>query len=167
MAIQITPGLRQTTQPPLSRGASLFSGAYRAQWGPIGAPEPPSSAPVVTVPTREQASGGGLGPAVASMGRVKDPTPRTSPLQIVPGAPQLTKVQARPRWWQPTLDWWKPAPGYARKLRTFSDNPVPVQDLQAWSSMPVRQRPARIGGSQVTAWPPQQISWPTFGPGGT
>ena len=167
MAIQITPGLVQTTQPPLSRGRSLFPGQYRAQWGPIGAPEPPSSAPVVTNPTKEQASGGGLGPAVASMGRIKMPTPRTYPHEIVPGAPHLTNVQSRRPWWQPTLDWWRPAPGYGRKVRTFSDNPSPVQDMQAWSSNPVRQRPARIGGQRVAKWPPQQVTYPTFGPGGT
>ena len=167
MAVQIAPGLVQTTQPPLSRGRSLFPGQYRAQWGPIGAPEPPSSAPVVTNPTKEQAAGGGLGPAVVSMGRVMVPTPRTAPRELVPGAPGLTRVQNRRPFWRPTLDWWRPAPGYARKLRTFSDNPQPVQDLQAWSSNPVRQRPARLGGTKVQSWPAQQVSWPTFGPGGT
>lgn len=167
MAIQTAPGLVQTTQPPLSRGASLFSGQYRAVWGPIGAPEPPSSAPVVPVPTKEQATGGGMGPAVASMGRIRMVTPRVSPHEIVPGAPRLTNIQSRRHWWQPTLDWWRPAPGFARRVRTFSDNPVPVQDMQAWSSNPVMQRPARIGGQQVTRWPAQQVSWPTFGPGGT
>ena len=167
MAVQIAPGLVQDTQPPLSRGRSLFSGAYRAQWGPIGAPEPPSSAPVVTVPTKEQATGGGFGPAGASMGQVRHLTPRVAPREIVPGAPGLTNVQQRPPWWWPTLDWWRPAPGFARRVMTFSDNPLPVQDMQAWSSNPVRQRPARIGGQRVTKWPPQEVKYPTFGPGGT
>jgi hypothetical protein len=167
MGIEPAPGLKQVSPPLVSRGKSLFSGQYRAQWGPIGAPEPPSSAPVVTVPTKEQASGGGLGPAVASMGRIKMPTPDVLPHEIVPGAPRLTNVQNRRPWWQPTLDWWRPAPGYGRKVRTFSDNPLPVQDMQAWSSNQVLQRPARIGGQRVTRWPPQELKWPTFGPGGT
>jgi hypothetical protein len=108
-----------------------------------------------------------MGPAGASMGETLMPTPDVGPREIVPAAPQLTNVQARPAWWQPTLDWWRPAPGYARKVATYSDNPLPAQDEQAWSSNPVRQRPARVGGQRVTAWPLQQVSYPTFGPGGT
>ena len=167
MAVQIAPGLVQARPPLKSRGASLFGPRYRAQWGPIGAPEPPGSAPVVPVPTPEGASGGGMGPAVSTMGRVKMVTPRVAPREIVPGAPHLTNVQSRRPWWQPTIDFWRPAPGFARKLRTFSDNPLPVQDMQAWSENRVAQRPARIGGARVTRWPAQQVSWPTFGPGGT
>ena len=163
----VTPGLKQVGGPPLSRGVSLYSGQYRAQWGPIEAPAPLTDAPVVPVPTKERRAGGGLGPAVASMGRIRMVTPDVAPHAIVPGAPQLTNVQNNPPWWKPTLFWWRPAPAYARKLRTFSDNPLPVPSLQAWRGTTVAQRPARIGGQQVTKWPNPQTRYPTFGPGGS
>ena len=108
-----------------------------------------------------------MGPAVDSMGRIKMVTPNVGPHMLVPGAPQLTDVQNNPPWWKPRIVWWRPAPGYARKLRTFSDNPLPVPSLQAYRGTTIAQRPARIGGQRVAAWPNPQTSYPTFGPGGT
>ncbi|MDA8393992.1 MAG: hypothetical protein M0T72_01915 [Candidatus Dormibacteraeota bacterium] len=163
----IAEGLKQSTPPLLSRGASLFSGAYRAAWGPVQAALPPTAAPVVPVPTREERSGGGMGPAFSSMGQTRYATPEVQPHQIVPGAPQLTNVENNPPWWKPTIAWWRPAPAFARKVRVFSDNPLPVPALQAYSSNPVRQRPARLGGQRVERWPVADITYPTFGPGGT
>lgn len=167
MAIKVAPGLQQVAPPLLTQGPSLFSGRYRAQWGPIGAPNPPTVAPVVPVPTKEQRAGGDMGPFAASMGRVKMVTPRVAPREQVIGAPRLTNVQNNPPWWKPTIFWWKPAPGYARHTRVFSDYPLPVPSLQAGASNPVAQKPARIGGQTVTRWPPAQTRYPTFGPGGT
>ncbi len=163
----VAEGLKQSTPPLLSRGASLFSGAYRAAWGPVQSPMPPGVAPVVPVPTREQRAGGGMGPAFDTMGQVFYRTPDVQPRQIVPGAPGLTNVQSRAPWWKPRISWWLPAPAFARKVRVFSDNPLPVPSLQAYSSNPVRQRPARIGGQRVQKWPTPNTTYPTFGAGGT
>jgi hypothetical protein len=163
----IAKGMKTNPPPLVSRGASLYPSAYRAEWGGVGAPAPPSAAPVVPVPTKEQRSGGGMGPVFASMGQTAYATPYVAPHEIVPGAPLLTNVANNPPWWKPTIAWWGPAPAFARKLRYFSDNPLPVPALQAYSSNPVRQRPARLGGQRVQRWPNPQTKYPTFGPGGT
>ncbi len=161
-----TQGMVQNTPPPLTRGPSLFPSQWRAAWGPVEVPTSPTQAPVIRPLTPEAASGGKMVP-MNTLGTFKVGTPNVMPLAVVPNAPLLTKVQCRNRYWRPRLWASKMAPGYAQKTRRFSDHPLPVPSMQAWSSNPVAQRPARIGGRRVTNWPNPQSNWPTFGPGGT
>jgi hypothetical protein len=149
---------------PLGRGASLFPGGWRASWGQIGMADNPAQARIVT-PSNPQKASGGMMAMIGFPGNRKIPTPGSIPAPL-PG-PHITGEQNSPPWWEPSQYWSVPAPLFARHTRVFSDHPLPVPALQAWSSVPVAQRASRIGGRTATGWPSPNTNWPVFGPGGT
>jgi hypothetical protein len=149
---------------PLGRGASLFPGGWQASWGPIGMADNPAQARIVVPSTPQKASGGDMAPS-SFWGTRKIPS--QSSIQAPLPAPHITGEQNNPPWWRPSISINYPAPLFGRHVRVFSDHPLPVPALQAWSSVPVAQRAARIGGRTATGWPNPNTAWPTFGPGGT
>lgn len=160
------PGLVQTAPPLVSRGASLFPPQWRAAWGPVQPLTPASAAAPTPVKTPEAASGGKMAP-YSTLGRFRIGTPSSQPAPLAANAPLLTKEANNPPYWRPRIFIPRIAPLFASHTRRYSDHPLPVPAMQAYSSNLPAQRPARIGGQRVTRWPAQQVSYPTFGVGGT
>lgn len=152
---------------PLSQGPSLFPAGYQAAWGPIEKAAPPGQARIAKPLTPVGASAYGTGPAALFFGRISVPAPQPAGVVQPVNAPRLQQGKQNPSSWRPSFGIWKAAPRFAQKTRRFSDHPLPVPALQAYNSMQVASRPARIGGRTATRWPNPNTTWPTFGVGGT
>jgi hypothetical protein len=163
---------------PLSQAPSLFPSGWKPAWGPVERATPVVQAgPTRYLPgqagrtgrpeTPVAASARGTGPKFLVMGQHPVPAARTQGVVQPMNAPQLQQGRQNPPWWRPSFGVWVMAPRFAQKTRRFSDHPLPVPSLQAYNSMQVASRPARIGGRTATRWPNPNIAWPTFGVGGT
>lgn len=162
---------------PLSQGPSLFPSGWRAAWGPIEHAAPviqagpsrflPGQMQVGRPLTPTGVSARGTGPKGLSLGRTLILAPQPAGVVQPANAPQLQQGKQNPSGWLPSFGLWVMAPRFAQRVRRFSDHPLPVPALQAYNSVQVASRPARIGGRTATRWPSPSTTWPTFGVGGT